>query len=119
IQLSNKYTDIIDVSTLNRCNSSRDIIYYNNFHDFAVYQDFELKFGHSSRFMGFGSEVFICYLKNYHSKKSLPPPPSLNKYYGIPQHFGMFYACGGALIMEGLLSGCYHICPNNANYQFE
>lgn len=40
------------------------------------------------------------------------------QYYGIPQHFGLFYAMGGSLIMEGLLSGCYHICPNNANYQF-
>lgn len=40
------------------------------------------------------------------------------QYYGIPQHFGLFYAMGGSLIMEGLLSACYHICPNNSNYQF-
>ena len=38
--------------------------------------------------------------------------------YGIPQHFGLFYAMGGSLIMEGFLSACYHICPNNSNYQF-
>ncbi|RXG72319.1 SID1 transmembrane family member 1 [Armadillidium vulgare] len=26
---------------------------------------------------------------------------------------------GGALIMEGLLSACYHICPNHSNFQFD
>ena len=23
-----------------------------------------------------------------------------------------------ALIMEGVLSACYHVCPNNSNFQF-
>ncbi|NXN36136.1 SIDT2 protein, partial [Rhinoptilus africanus] len=27
---------------------------------------------------------------------------------GIPKHFGLFYAMGTALMMEGLLSACYH-----------
>uniref|UniRef100_T1IHB1 SID1 transmembrane family member 1 n=1 Tax=Strigamia maritima TaxID=126957 RepID=T1IHB1_STRMM len=40
-------------------------------------------------------------------------------YYGIPRHFGLFYAMGLALIMEGVLSGCYHICPNYSNFQFD
>ena len=38
--------------------------------------------------------------------------------YGIPQHFGLFYALGIALIMEGVLSGCYHVCPSYSNFQF-
>jgi hypothetical protein len=38
---------------------------------------------------------------------------------GIPEQFGIFYALGGALIMEGILSGCYHICPTNINFQFD
>ena len=42
----------------------------------------------------------------------------LLQYYGIPQHYGMFYAMGAALIMEGVLSGCYHVCPNHSNFQF-
>ncbi|OAD57806.1 SID1 transmembrane family member 1 [Eufriesea mexicana] len=42
-----------------------------------------------------------------------------NKCYGIPQHYGLFYAMGTALVMEGILSGCYHICPNRSNFQFD
>lgn len=62
------------------------------------------------------------------------------QYYGIPQHYGLFYAMGTALMVlifvcclfslltiylvfifhkvEGVLSACYHICPTHANYQF-
>ncbi|XP_048338743.1 SID1 transmembrane family member 1 isoform X2 [Sphaerodactylus townsendi] len=39
--------------------------------------------------------------------------------YGIPKHFGLFYAMGIALIMEGVLSACYHVCPNYSNFQFD
>lgn len=28
------------------------------------------------------------------------------------------FVAGLALIMEGVLSGCYHVCPNNSNFQF-
>lgn len=38
--------------------------------------------------------------------------------YGIPKHFGVFYAMGIALMMEGVLSACYHVCPNYSNFQF-
>uniref|UniRef100_A0A1I8HL87 SID1 transmembrane family member 1 n=1 Tax=Macrostomum lignano TaxID=282301 RepID=A0A1I8HL87_9PLAT len=38
---------------------------------------------------------------------------------GIPQHFGIFYAMGIALIMEGIMSGCYHVCPSYSNFQFD
>lgn len=38
---------------------------------------------------------------------------------GIPQHFGLFYAMGFALISEGFLSACYHVCPTNENFQFD
>lgn len=37
---------------------------------------------------------------------------------GIPKHFGLYYAMGTALMMEGLLSACYHVCPNYTNFQF-
>jgi dsRNA-gated channel SID-1 len=40
------------------------------------------------------------------------------KFYGIPQHFGLYYAMGAALMVEGVLSACYHICPSRANFQF-
>ncbi|XP_068601938.1 SID1 transmembrane family member 2 [Brachionichthys hirsutus] len=38
---------------------------------------------------------------------------------GIPKHFGLFYAMGTALMVEGLLSACYHVCPNYTNFQFD
>ncbi|KAJ8707611.1 hypothetical protein PYW07_011288 [Mythimna separata] len=37
---------------------------------------------------------------------------------GIPQHYGLLYSMGLGLVMEGLLSGCYHLCPNKMNFQF-
>ena len=38
---------------------------------------------------------------------------------GIPEQYGIFYAMGGALICEGILSACYHICPVNESFQFD
>lgn len=38
---------------------------------------------------------------------------------GIPVHYGIYYSMGVALIIEGLLSACYHICPSQSNYQFD
>ncbi|CAG9819072.1 unnamed protein product [Phaedon cochleariae] len=43
----------------------------------------------------------------------------LRKEKGIPVHYGLFHAMGVALIIEGLLSSCYHICPSQSNYQFD
>lgn len=39
--------------------------------------------------------------------------------FGIPKHFGLFYTMGIALTMEGVLSACYHVCPNYSNFQFD
>ena len=39
--------------------------------------------------------------------------------YGIPQHFGMFYAIGFSMILEGFFSSCYHVCPTTENFQFD
>ena len=39
--------------------------------------------------------------------------------FGIQQHYGLFYAMGWALIFEGLLSACYHVCPTDENFQFD
>ncbi|CAH0555525.1 unnamed protein product [Brassicogethes aeneus] len=38
---------------------------------------------------------------------------------GIPVHYGLYYAMGVALIIEGLLSASYHVCPTQSNYQFD
>ncbi|XP_070548950.1 SID1 transmembrane family member 1-like [Ptychodera flava] len=38
---------------------------------------------------------------------------------GLPRYFGIFYAIGIALIMEGIHSACYHVCPSHSNFQFD
>ncbi|KAF9407764.1 hypothetical protein HW555_012328 [Spodoptera exigua] len=38
---------------------------------------------------------------------------------GVPQHYGLLYSMGLGLVMEGLLSACYHLCPNKMNFQFD
>ena len=45
--------------------------------------------------------------------------PDRSKRTGIPEHYGIFYALGGAVALEGILSGCYHICPTKVNFQFD
>ncbi|CAI6349746.1 unnamed protein product [Macrosiphum euphorbiae] len=42
-----------------------------------------------------------------------------NQKFGIPNHCGLYYAMGSALAMEGLMSACYHVCPNHSNFQFD
>lgn len=51
--------------------------------------------------------------------KALENDKKFDKEMGIPQHFGLFYAMGLALIMEGIMSACYHVCPNYSNFQFD
>ncbi len=38
---------------------------------------------------------------------------------GLPRTPGLFYGAGVALIMEGVFSSCYHICPTLTNFQFD
>jgi hypothetical protein len=38
---------------------------------------------------------------------------------GLPQFFGIYYAMGVALMMEGFMSAFYHICPSDNNFQFD
>ncbi|GAU88889.1 sid-1c [Ramazzottius varieornatus] len=45
--------------------------------------------------------------------------PDAEDYYGIPSQFGLFYGMGLALIMEGLMSSFYHVCPSYNNFQFD
>lgn len=44
--------------------------------------------------------------------------PNAKTGYGIPSHYGVFYALGFALAMEGVLSAAYHLCPNQSTFQF-
>ena len=39
--------------------------------------------------------------------------------FGVSQDPSLFYAIGVAMVMEGVMSGCYHICPRNIFFQFD
>ena len=39
--------------------------------------------------------------------------------HGIPLQYGIYYSLAGALAMEGLMSGSYHICPTTISFQFD
>ena len=51
-------------------------------------------------------------------RKIFPKILQSNVEYGTLQHFGLYYALGIALMLEGVLSAAYHICPNQSNFQF-
>jgi len=38
---------------------------------------------------------------------------------GIPEQYGIFFALGSALVFEGILSACYHVCPMSESFQFD
>ena len=37
---------------------------------------------------------------------------------GIPHHNGLMFATAIAIVMEGVLSASYHVCPSPTNFQF-
>ncbi|BFZ13846.1 hypothetical protein BsWGS_16884 [Bradybaena similaris] len=63
--------------------------------------------------------ILIVYRRDVLHKQVVQRHGDLEKQYGIPQHFGLFYAMGLALMMEGIMSACYHVCPNYTNFQFD
>ena len=38
---------------------------------------------------------------------------------GIPEMYDLFFAMGLSLILEGIMSACYHICPSKTTFQFD
>ncbi|GFO22380.1 sid1 transmembrane family member 1 [Plakobranchus ocellatus] len=63
--------------------------------------------------------ILLVRWRDVQAKKTLAEHGELSERYGIPQHFGLFYAMGLALIMEGFMSACYHVCPSYQNFQFD
>ncbi|XP_068219053.1 SID1 transmembrane family member 1-like [Palaemon carinicauda] len=100
---------------------NQDLCYYNFWcaHPLGPLSDFNHVFSNISYILFGILFIAVCARRNHHHKLAVQADYKIDKYYGIPQHFGIFYAMGGSLIMEGLLSACYHICPNNSNYQFD
>ncbi|XP_044754541.1 SID1 transmembrane family member 1-like isoform X2 [Coccinella septempunctata] len=90
-----------------------DLCYYNFLcaHPLFSFSDFNHIFSNIGYiFMG-----VLFLFATFHRQQVLPFRFDV----GIPVHYGLFYAMGVAMIIEGLLSACYHICPSQSNYQFD
>ncbi|CAH1102697.1 unnamed protein product [Psylliodes chrysocephalus] len=91
----------------------QDMCYYNFLcaHPLGGFTDFNHIYSNIG-YVVFGI-LFICAVFDRHRIIKI------RKERGIPVHYGLFHAMGVALIIEGLLSACYHICPSQSNYQFD
>ncbi|XP_046576282.1 SID1 transmembrane family member 1-like [Haliotis rubra] len=63
--------------------------------------------------------ILLVWHRDSLHKKLVREHGDVEQRFGIPQHFGLFYAMGVALVMEGVMSACYHVCPNYSNFQFD
>ena len=126
---------VLTYQQLTNNNGNKDICYYNFLcaHPLGKLSDFNHVFSNLGYIM-LGVLFMICtrrkqtVTKRQHeeanprlrgpilnSTRKIVPEPQ----FGIPQHFGMYYAMGLGLIMEGFMSACYHVCPSHINFQFD
>ncbi|XP_053153719.1 SID1 transmembrane family member 1 isoform X2 [Hemicordylus capensis] len=115
IQLVITYQTVVNVT------GNQDICYYNFLcaHPLGVLSAFNnilSNVGHV--LLGF-LFLLIVLRRDILHRRSLEMKDIYTMEYGIPKHFGLFYAMGIALMMEGVLSACYHVCPNYSNFQFD
>nr|XP_027791859.1 SID1 transmembrane family member 1 isoform X5 [Marmota flaviventris] len=115
IQLVITYQAVVNVT------GNQDICYYNFLcaHPLGVLSAFNnilSNLGHV--LLGF-LFLLIVLRRDILHRRALEAKDIFAMEYGIPKHFGLFYAMGIALMMEGVLSACYHVCPNYSNFQFD
>ncbi|KAM9224440.1 SID1 transmembrane family member 1 isoform 3-T3 [Dugong dugon] len=115
IQLVITYQTVVNVT------GNQDICYYNFLcaHPLGVLSAFNnilSNLGHV--LLGF-LFLLIVLRRDVLHRRALEAKDIFAMEYGIPKHFGLFYAMGIALMMEGVLSACYHVCPNYSNFQFD
>ncbi|XP_073929260.1 SID1 transmembrane family member 1 isoform X3 [Castor canadensis] len=115
VQLVITYQTVVNVT------GNQDICYYNFLcaHPLGVLSAFNnilSNLGHV--LLGF-LFLLIVLRRDVLHRRALEAKDIFAMEYGIPKHFGLFYAMGIALMMEGVLSACYHVCPNYSNFQFD
>uniref|UniRef100_A0A8B9BGU7 SID1 transmembrane family member 1 n=1 Tax=Anser brachyrhynchus TaxID=132585 RepID=A0A8B9BGU7_9AVES len=115
IQLVITYQTVVNVT------GNQDICYYNFLcaHPLGVLSAFNnilSNVGHT--LLGF-LFLLIVLRRDILHRRAMEMKDVYTLDYGIPKHFGLFYAMGIALMMEGVLSACYHVCPNYSNFQFD
>lgn len=107
VQLVITYQQVLNQS------GNQDLCYYNFLcsHRFGFLSDFNHIFSN----IGYWLLGLLFVMLTYRRERL----HNQNKNLGIPQHYGLYYAMGVALMMEGVLSACYHLCPNHSNFQFD
>ncbi|CAH6792359.1 Sidt1 [Phodopus roborovskii] len=112
---------VVTYQTVVNVTGNQDICYYNFLcaHPLGVLSAFNnilSNLGHV--LLGF-LFLLIVLRRDLLHRRALEAKDIFAMEYGIPKHFGLFYAMGIALMTEGVLSACYHVCPNYSNFQFD
>jgi len=112
---------VVTYQTVLNQTGNEDLCYYNFLcaHPLGVLSDFNHVFSNIGYMMLGGLFMIFTWRRGLLYQQLVEKNPRIDRKYGIPQHNGMFYAMGFALVMEGLMSGSYHICPNHSNFQFD
>ncbi|XP_030059770.1 SID1 transmembrane family member 1 [Microcaecilia unicolor] len=115
IQLVVTYQTVVNVT------GNQDICYFNFLcaHPLGVLSAFNNILSNLGHVMLGFLFLLIVLRRDIHHRRSLENKNLYAMEYGIPKHFGLFYTMGVALTMEGVLSACYHVCPNYSNFQFD
>lgn len=109
--------------SMSSVDGNRDLCYYNNECQYPLVgiQDFGNFFSNVGYIV---HGIFFSFIVGYRWMKYKEFKKKVNAVgkkhtTGIPEQFGIFASLGLALILEGLLSACYHICPTTRNFQFD
>ncbi|KAL7298330.1 hypothetical protein TKK_0008676 [Trichogramma kaykai] len=96
---------------------NHDLCYYNFLcsHPFMKLSDFNHVFSNLGYVMLGTLFMIIVYTRERKSADW----DECNMEHGIPPHYGLYYSMGFALIMEGIMSGSYHVCPSHSAFQFD
>uniref|UniRef100_A0A8C6E9V5 SID1 transmembrane family member 1 n=1 Tax=Moschus moschiferus TaxID=68415 RepID=A0A8C6E9V5_MOSMO len=115
IQLVITYQTVVNVT------GNQDICYYNFLcaHPLGVLSAFNNILSNLGHVLLGCLFLLIVLHRDILHRRALEAKDIFAMEYGIPKHFGLFYAMGIALMMEGVLSACYHVCPNYSNFQFD
>ncbi|KAE8621146.1 hypothetical protein XENTR_v10004696 [Xenopus tropicalis] len=112
---------VITYQTVLNVTGNQDICYYNFLcaHPLGVLSAFNNVMSNMGHVLLGFLFLLIVLRRDLLHRHLLEVNDTYAKDYGIPKHFGLFYTMGVALIMEGVLSACYHVCPNYSNFQFD
>ena len=109
--------------TMSTEGGNKDLCYYNFECQFPWWgvQDFGNIFSNVGYvILGLVFLTIVWYRSlNYKQFKQRLEELNIRSKYGITEQFGIYTALGIALVLEGVLSASYHICPTEQNFQFD